>query len=156
MSRAMSSDPKLQALHESGTANPRPEGVRDPLFQENAFFDARDLVQVKYEMLRRVRVDGMSVTSASRAFGFSRVGFYQTRKRFEAEGVAGLLPKPRGPQRAHKLSDEVMKFAEANVAEDPSLSTAALAELIQQRFGVSVHPRTIERALKRRGKKGRR
>jgi hypothetical protein len=39
--------------------NPSPERVTDELFQE--FFDPRDLVQVKYEMLRRVQTEGQPV-----------------------------------------------------------------------------------------------
>ena len=50
-------DSKRVALQRQGTLNPRPQDVTVPLFQENEFFDARDLVQVKYEMLRRVRLD---------------------------------------------------------------------------------------------------
>jgi len=51
-------DPKREALRQQQTLNPRPARVSDPLFREQPFFDARDWLQVKYEMLRRVRVDG--------------------------------------------------------------------------------------------------
>jgi hypothetical protein len=54
MPKTPNAEPKTQALRQSGTFNPRPQDVRDELFQEKEFFDARDLVQVKYEMLRRV------------------------------------------------------------------------------------------------------
>ncbi len=38
---------------------PKPQAVRDPAFiSGNPFFDSCDLVQVKYEMLRRVREEG--------------------------------------------------------------------------------------------------
>lgn len=50
-------DPKVRALR-SSRVNPRPEAVSDPLFAGSEFFDARDLVQVKYEMVRRVQIDG--------------------------------------------------------------------------------------------------
>src|SRR5579863_4636758 len=53
---------KVKALLEEGTLNSSPGKVRDPKFQENEFFDPRDLVQVKYEMLRRVSVEKASVT----------------------------------------------------------------------------------------------
>ncbi len=155
MSRPLRSDPKVEALREEGAVNRRPEAVTDPLFQENAFFDPRDLVQVKYEMLRRAGSEGASVASAASAFGFSRVAFYQARKRFEEEGVAGLLPKRPGPRGAHKLSEEVMGFLETRLADDPSLKAPRLAELVRERFSVTVHPRSIDRALARRGKKGR-
>ena len=85
--------PKVQALLEEGTLNPAPDKVRDPKFRENEFFDPRDLVQVKYEMLRRVS-------------DRKRVGDRRHRgvRRFEADvlpdqgqlrqgGVAGLVPQ---------------------------------------------------------------
>ena len=58
-------DTKLRTLQQQGTLNPRPKAVRDELFLQDDFFDPRDLVQVKYEMLRRVRTEGKSVTDAA-------------------------------------------------------------------------------------------
>ena len=49
---------KLDTLRQTGTLHPHPQAVTDPLFQDQPFFDARDLMQVKYEMLRKVEVDG--------------------------------------------------------------------------------------------------
>src|ERR1700756_5975953 len=49
---------KEAALAESRTLNPRPEAVHDEQFASSEFFDARDLVQVKYEMVRRGGGDG--------------------------------------------------------------------------------------------------
>lgn len=153
MSHPSSPDPKLDALRKQGTLNPHPEDVKDPRFQENAFFDPHDLMQVKYEMLRRVQKEGSPVTSTAGAFGFSRVTFYQVLKRFEEDGIAGLLPKLRGPKGAHKLSEELMRFIEASLGENPNLRSKDLSEFIKDRFGISVHPRSIERALIRQQKK---
>lgn len=153
MSSPPPSDPKLKALREQGTLNPRPEDVKDRLFQENEFFDPRDLMQVKYEMLRRHQTEGEPATSAAQAFGFSRVTFYQVLKRFKEDGISGLLPKLRGPKRAHKLSEELVALMETAQASDPTLRSPALAELIKTRFDISVHPRSIERALARQQKK---
>lgn len=149
------SDDKAQALRRSGTLNARAQTVADPLFHAGEFFDPRDLLQVKYEMLRRVREEGASVAAAAGAFGFSRVAFYQIRGAWQREGVAGLLPRPRGPRRAHKLSGEVIQFIREALSADPALRAPALAQRVRKRFGISVHPRSIERALARRQKKGR-
>jgi len=154
MARRGPRDVKVEALRESGTLNGRAEAVRDPLFAEESFFDARDLLQVKYEMVRRVDTEGVSVTEAAGAFGFSRVAFYEAQRRFEAEGLAGLLSRPRGPKRAHKLSEEVMEFVDGALAEDGSLRAPALAARVRERFGISVHPRSVERARARRQKRG--
>jgi transposase len=152
MARRPRPDPKLDALRESGTLNPRPAGVADEAFRASDFFDARDLVQVKYEMLRRVRVDRTPVTHAAGAFGVSRPTFYQAQAAFTQAGLGGLVPRKRGRRRAHKLTPDVMAYvAEARAGGRPS--TAALVQQIEARFGVKVHPRSVERALGRAEKK---
>ncbi|HZL95807.1 MAG TPA: helix-turn-helix domain-containing protein [Vicinamibacterales bacterium] len=147
-------DAKREALRETGALNPRPELVTDPLFREHEFFDRRDLVQVKYEMLRRVQVDGLSITEAAKAFGFSRPSFYQAQAMLAQRGLPGLIRRRPGPQHPSKLSDEVVAYLEDQLALDALLRAPALAERILERFGLSVHPRSVERALRRR-KKGR-
>ena len=142
-------DPKLQALQAERSLNPRPEAVTDEAFRESAFLDARDLVQVKYEMVRRVRLEGEPVSRTVRAFGFSRPSFYQAQAALERGGLAALVPARPGPRRAHKLSAEVVAFALERLQAEPSLRSAQLAELIAERFGVRVHPRSVERALAR-------
>jgi len=150
-----SMDAKIEALREYGTLNPRAGNVTDTLFLQNEFFDPRDLVLVKYEMLRRVRVDGLPVTQAAKKFGFSRVAFYQIQAAYEEGGLPALIPKRRGPKHAHKLTNTILSFIDRCRAEDKILQAPALAELVRKRFGFSVHPRSIERALSRRQKKGR-
>ena len=138
---------KASALAENGTLNPAPEKVGDPKFQEDGFFDPRDIVQVKYEMLRRVSVDKMSVTEASDEYGVSRPTFYQARSDFEDAGLAGLVPRKRGPRGPHKLQGEVLAFLKAQVAPGEPIRARELTDRIRTRFGLDVHPRTIERAL---------
>ena len=146
-------DAKVFALRHQHALNPRPDRVRDPAFTSgNPFFDAQDLVQVKYEMLRRVREDGERVSEASATFGFSRPSFYQAQAAFEQSGLAGLVPQRPGPRRAHKLSAAVLDALEAALREQPRLSSADLARLVETRFSLSVHPRSVERALLRRKK----
>jgi transposase len=130
--------------------------VRAGLFRENDFFDPHDLVQVKYEMLRHVRKDGATIEEAAQSFGFSRASFYLIREAFERDGLAGLMLKKRGPQHAHKLDDGVMEVILTALADDPSFSSKELAALVERRFGFTVHPRSIERALEKQKKKPRR
>ena len=148
-------DAKLQALREARALNARPQRVADPLFGEGEFFDPRDLVQVKYEMLRRVLTEKRPVTEAATAFGFSRVAFYQTQAAFAEHGLPGLLAKRPGPRGAHKLSATVVEYLVQQHAADQSLRAKDLAEMVLKKFGLTVHPRSIERALAKRRKKGR-
>jgi transposase len=148
-------DAKSQALQEQGSLNHRPQRVTDPLFQNSEFFDPRDLVQVKYEMLRRVQAESHSVAQAAAAFGFSRPTFYQAQSTFQDGGLPALVRKRPGPRSAHKLSETVLQFIDQQMDGDPALRSADLPRLVQERFGLSVHPRSIERALQRRQKRGR-
>jgi len=110
-------------------------------------------VQVKYEMLRRVHQEQASVSKTTAQFGFSRPTFYQVQTNFDKEGLPGLVPKKRGPRGAHKLTAEVVVFLRDSRNEEQGLSAQVLAQRVQERFGVTVHPRSIERVLGRRKKK---
>jgi transposase len=148
-------DAKEKALRRHASLNPHPEAITDPLFSSEGFFDKRDIVQVKYEMVRRVRVDGHSVSESAAAFGFSRPSFYQAQAALDDDGLSGLIPKKRGPRSSHKLDEEVMAFVAELLEQQPSLRSKELVARIQERFDRRVHPRSVERALAR-SKKNRR
>jgi transposase len=148
-------DAKSQFLREHGTLNPRPQLVSDGLFQESEFFDPCDLLLVKYEMLRRVRLEELTVAEAAAAFGFSRPSFYHAQSLYQEGGLAALIPQRPGPRHAHKLSEEVLDYIREQQALDELLRAPQLCQLVLEKFGFSVHPRSIERALERRIKKGR-
>jgi len=148
-------DAKEQALRKWGALNPRPETVTDALFDGDPFFDSRDLIQVRYEMVRRVKVEGLPVTVAARVFGYTRQTFYKAKQALEEHGLSGLVPKKRGPRGAHKLKGEALVAVLAAKEEDPSLSLADLSDMVLQRFDLSVHPRTVGRALAKQEKKRR-
>lgn len=146
-------DPKACALRGERALHPHPEAVEDENFRTQEFFDPRDLVQVRYEMLRRHRVEGRAVTDVARAFGVSRQAFYKTDSAFKRKGVPGLLPRRRGPKRAHKCTDEILDFAEQWSAAAETGET--VGEAVRSRFGITINDRSIERALARRKKKRR-
>ena len=150
MPKRRKTDPKEIALKREGALNLHPESISDPLFKENAFFDPRDLAQVRYEMLRRHRVDGLSVVAAAEAFGVSRPTFYQAQTEFAKAGLPGLLPKHRGPKDGHKLSEEVVDHILEIKRSQPELTTAECLRIIKERFGITVHRRSLERALGRK------
>lgn len=138
---------KVDALLEEGTLNPAPEKVSDPKFRDSEFFDPHDAVQVRYEMLRRVLIENASVTDAAEAFGVSRPTFYQAKASFDESGIAGLVPKKRGPRGPHKLHGEVLAFLEKQVKPGEPIRARDLTSLVRKEFDLDVHARTIERAL---------
>lgn len=147
--RSDSQQPKAEALREEGTLNPAPDKVQDPKFQNSDFFDPRDVVQVRYEMLRRVIVDKMSVTEASEEYGVSRPTYYQARGNFDAAGIAGLAPAKPGPRSPHKIGEDVLAFLQAQLVPGEPVRARALAKLVRRDLNIDVHPRTIERAVKK-------
>ena len=128
--------------------------MTDPPFVSGEdFFDVNDLVQVKYEMLRRVHKEGQSVVQTTVNFGFSRPSFYRAQEAFENEGLPGLLPQRPGPRRGYKLTPQVITFLEQVAVQEPLLGSRELAARIQERFNLAVHPRSIQRSLTKRLKK---
>jgi len=146
-------DLKVEALRGDGALNRRADQVTDPLFGAHAFFDARDVVQVKYEMLRRVEIDAQPVASTTAAFRFSRPSFYHAQQAFQRRGLAGLLPRKRGPHGGHKLTADIIAFLQQRRAEEAGRRPVELAQDVARRFAITVHPRSIERALERQEKK---
>jgi transposase len=152
----MSASPpdKRRDLEASGTFNPRFAAVRHPLFQPDGFFDPRDLLQLKYETLRAVQKDGYSIARAADEFGLSRPTIYQARAQLKTGGLEGLLPRKRGPRGAHKLTAEVRRYLQTQAEVEPRPAAGQIALRVRERFKVTVHPRTIEKALKTQGQKG--
>lgn len=146
-------DEKTRLLFEQGTLNKKADKVKDPLFRGSDFFDPRDLVQVKYEMVRKVEKEGRSVTRTAEAFGFSRPAFYQIKAAFDDKGLSGLIPQKRGPRGRHKLSAEIMDYAISQQGDNPDIGVPELLNMIKRNFGLTVHRRSLERALKKEKKK---
>jgi transposase len=137
---------RVRALTEAGLVHPHAEAVTAPLFAGGGFFLAVDKVQVKYEMLRAHLVDGITVTDAAAAHGYSRAGFYLVAADFDRDGMAGLLDDKRGRRGPVKLTTAIAEFLHAAPA---SMSGAVLVEEVADRFGVRLHRRTVERVRRR-------
>jgi transposase len=146
---------KRRALQASGTFNPRHAQVRQALFQQSDFFDPRDLLQLKYETLRALQKEGYSIASAAAEFGLSRPTIYQAQSHFQERGLEGLLPEKPGPKNPHKLTAEVRRHLLELLQAEPDLGARELALRVRQRFQLKLHPRTIEKALKSKAKRGR-
>lgn len=142
---------RKQKLKNEGTLHPNPDRVKTDLLAKSPFFDANDLTQMKYEMLRSVTVDDQSVAQAADTFGLSRVAFYHALKQYKSHGIAGLLPYRRGPKHPHKFTPEVMSFIGEQLQAIEGLPDwSLLSKQIEEKFGTKVHPRSVERAVKKK------
>ena len=138
---------KIKELKANGTLNKEGNKVRAPLFKEHIFFDPNDLLQVKYEMLRAVERDRTSVSVTAREFGFSRVAYYQAKEELASHGIAGLMPKKRGPREARKLKEGDVKFIQKILSTNIQITKKQLLEQLAAERGIKVSKRTVERAL---------
>jgi transposase len=153
MAKPVAQSMKEAALVRDGALNPRPEDVRDRLFNENPFFDPKDLVQVRYEMVRRHQLESLPIRDVAEAFGVSRPTFYKAQSALADQGLAGLLPQQRGPKGGHKISAEILAFVDELRTASPDLTLPQCLAQIEVRFGVSVHRRSLERAMTRKKKR---
>ena len=139
-------------VRQQGTLNPWPRDVTHPLFQDSDFFAPRDLLQVKCEMLRQVRTENQAISQAALAFGFSRPPFIRRKRASIKEACRGYCRRSEAPghPQVDGRSDEVSgpSAGRRTVVANPIVSRGALR--------CTVHPRTIERWLRRQGKKLRR
>ena len=144
-----SDDKRTKRPKREGPLHPHPEKVQTELVTQSPFFDASDLVQMKYEMLRSVSVDQQPASEAARIFGLSRVAYYHARNQYENHGLTGLLPCRRGPKHPHKFGPEVMVFINEQLATTSGPPNwSLLSQQIEEKFGTNVHPRSVERAVK--------
>ena len=143
---------KIEALRSSGALNRHPQKVRHPLFAEHDFFDPNDMVQLKYETIRAIEVDGRPIAQAALDYGLSRPTIYEAQENFRQEGIGGLLPQKRGPKKARKLTPEVRFYLEELVASEPDLKGTVLVQRVRRRFGIVLHPRTVEKAVRKKGR----
>ena len=65
----------------------------------------------------------------------------------------GLLPRKRGPRQRHKLTAEVLAFVEGLLAGEYAIGIPALVDEVEKHFGIRVHRRSLERALRQPVKK---
>lgn len=141
---------KEDILKGNGTYNPRHEKVTAACFQTGVFFDSKDLVQVKYELLRSIASGECSITQASAQFGMSRESIYKNKAAYEAGGLQALVPKKTGPKGAHKLTEQGRSFLDAYAAENPSASASEMNARMREHTGIAVHNRTVERYLSKK------
>ena len=146
-------DQKLKVLKQHGVLHKRHEQITDELFRQGDFFDPRDLVQVKYEMLRRINKDKKTIQTVARTFGFSRPSVYKAQSAFERDGLSGLIPAKTGPRQAHKLNETVLGFVKEERDANVSIGVRELAKRVKEQFGIAVHSRSIERKLQPKEKK---
>jgi transposase len=142
---------KIESLRSAASLNRHPEKVRHPQFLENDFFDPHDLIQLKYETIRAVEVEGHPIARAAIDFGLSRPTVYEAKENFRQGGIEALLGRKRGPKKPRKLTAEVCQYLREQLATKPDLKATKLVREVRKRFRITLHPRTVEKTLAKKG-----
>lgn len=142
---------KHENLRKAGLFNPNFQKVNDSRFShEPSFFDPCDNLQVRYEMIRSHIIEGDNVSNVCKRFGVTRQTFYTLQEKLANEGSAGLLQKKPGPRGPSKLNKTVMNFIKDQIVDSEKISAIQLKKEIAQKFGISLHRRTVEKILKKK------
>lgn len=143
---------KKEVLIANGTYNKNHSKVFNYKFINDPFFDAMDIVQVKYEMIKATRISELSITQIAAEFGFSRAAFYKIKTAYDLNGVAALVPEKSGPQKARKLTDEYQNYIDQYIKRKPKASSSEITQQLKQDMGINISKRTIERYRSRQGR----
>ena len=90
------------------------------------------------------------VAPENRIFGTDSI--YEARENFRQDGIQGLLPEKRGPKKPRKLKPEVRRYLQELVGSEPGLKAVVLVQRVRRRFGIVLHPRTVEKAVQKKGR----
>ena len=140
---------KTEHLRKSATLNPHPDAVTDPLFAHSAFFDPRDLLQVRYEMIRSHK-KGATLKETAARFGTSVPTCVRAKRAFRHGGLQALVPQRPGPRGPHKITPEILDFVETYRSEHGATSIRKLTNLINEHFHVTIHFSGLYRALSKK------
>jgi transposase len=119
--------------------------VSNALFINNPYFDVYDIIQVKYEMIRAVKNEELSVTDSSIQFGFSRTAYYKIERQFNEEGIYGLFSKKTGPKLPVKLTKDILDFANDLKIQRSDITNEEIVEEIYLQKGIRIHKRSLQR-----------
>jgi len=103
-------------------------------------------------------MEGASRQEAARACGMDRQSLRDWVHRYNAEGLAGLHDRPRGRSRSRLTVEQQAEFAVV-VEAGPDIAVDGvvrwrrvdLRALIEERFGVRYHERTVGKLLRQLG-----
>lgn len=106
----------------------------------------KEPAQRTYELIRPVVLFGRSPAERARQTGAAERTLYRQAARFDAHGMAGLLP-PTAEQQQRRLPAEVRQAILQLKAEHPPFRPQELVSIIEVRFGYSVSHHTIKRLV---------
>lgn len=108
--------------------------------------------QRRFEVIMAPRVLGISVVEACRRYDISRQQFYEWKRRFEAEGLAGLADRSHRPKSSpRQVGAELERAICAMRADHPHWGPRRIRAELSRRGGIPPAKSTVQRVLERNG-----
>lgn len=103
-------------------------------------------------------LEGMSRAQAARAAGIERQSLGDAIKRFNADGIAGLVDRPKGHRRERLseaeqaiLVNRILRGPDPDHGEPCAWTLADLCRFIEARFNKTMCPQSMSRVVRRLG-----
>ena len=138
---------KEEWLKETRTFNRNHDKINDNLFAESDMLDARDLLQVRYEMVRAVKIDKSSATEVAQRFGVSESTLNRNIRALNEGGVIALIPESKGPKGQYSLDEDELKFIDSYLEAHPDATGGQVYSALLKEKQSTVSKRTVERHL---------
>lgn len=138
----------LQSLLSSFTKVTKRRNGRIP----EEFFDQKDQIQCRLEMLRSVYhpligKDKLSAEVAAKKCNLSKTHFFNIKKLFDSFGVLGLLNMTRGRVSKHKLTAEIESKIVHQKLSHPNMNSKDLLSWAQEEFDLKLARISIDNML---------
>jgi hypothetical protein len=129
----------------------------DQLKIQSDLINEDDKALLRYEMLREQIVTKENIESVSERYGYSSRHFFWCRDRFREYGLVGLVDKPPGPKRPHKIKPDVER--KILYYRKKNLSIYDVSDELKK-DGIDITPKSVDNVLnkhhkpkKKRGRK---
>jgi transposase len=100
-------------------------------------------------------LDGMSWAQAARAAGMERQSLCEAIKRFNAEGIAGLVDRPKGhrPERLSEaepaiLVNRILRGPDPDRGDPSAWTLPDLCRFVEERFDKTMCPQSMSRVVR--------
>ena len=141
----------LKANH---TFNFRNDKVIASRFIESDLYASRDLLQVRYELVRSIEEGDIALDEVPDKYGVSSVTAKRYVRSFKEGGMIALVPEQKGPKGPSSLDDEALRFIDSYIAEHPKASGRKVHEALESERHLGISKRTVERYLSSKKAKG--
>lgn len=111
-----------------------------------------ELIAMKKEILEKCIRKQMLCKEGAKLFKMHPKSFSRLKKRYEEEGESVLVPKKPGPKKftpKNRTPERITKIVVIVAEDNLNFGPVPLADLLEEKFKIKLHPTTVWRILKR-------